>query len=167
MTIVGIIVGILVLVCCVLGAFMVYKGVEDIRYGVGSRTWPLIAANLEKCVLNVRVASGKGTLYNVSVSYTYVLAGKCYKGNCLAIGYGASNSREAHELAYERVISMRQFSVRYNPSRPEMSVIFPAENALVYGTFVFGVFWLILTTAFAFAVLAISGIGEQILGWIH
>lgn len=62
---------------------------------------------------------------------------------------------------------MKNFSVRYNPSNPEMSIIFAAEISLIYGTFFIGVFWLIFAMAFTFAALAISGIGEKILGWIH
>ena len=102
-TLVGIL---MILVCYALGVALVRKGLEEIRFGVGARTWPLVDAHLERCVLNVRRTGDRGTLYDVSVSYTYHLAGRRYTGNCLAIGYSASSNRQAHELAHQRVIGM-------------------------------------------------------------
>lgn len=148
------------------GILTMLKGIAEIRYGIGARSWPIIDAHLNKCEFVIRRA-GNGLTYHVSVKYNYVLAGVCHTGDSLAIGYFASSNREAHEVTYRKVIGMTRFVVRYNPAKPDMSTIFPSENSLIFGTFTFAAGWLMVTTCFFLAMLAMSGVGSAILAWFR
>jgi hypothetical protein len=151
-----------ILLCYAIGFLLLAKGITDIRYGIGARTWPTTIAHLEGCASNI-LRSSKGTMYKVSVKYSYTLDGVRHAGDNLAIGYAASSNREAHESAHQKVMSMRRLAIRYHPQKPEISTIFPAENSLIFGTFVFGMLWLFLVTCMTLIVLAISGVGRTML----
>jgi hypothetical protein len=147
------------LLCYVLGVLTLREGIRQIRYGLGARSWPTTDALLKTCSVESRPTGGKGIVYQVSVKYAYALAGVSYTGDTLAIGYSASSNRETHEMARRRVTGMKRFVIRYHPEKPEISTIFASENALVFGLFVVGLFWLALTTCFTIVALAIGGVG--------
>jgi hypothetical protein len=146
----------LILVCYSLGILLLRAGIRDIRYGRGARTWPETEARLQRCTVDAFPTGGNGLVYRVSVRYTYTLAGLSYTGNNLAIGYTGSNDREAEERVRRKIMGMSKFVIRYHPEKPDISTIFPAENALIFGTFVFGLLWLGLTSFLTIVVLALS-----------
>lgn len=152
-----------------LGFAMLYRGLQEIRLGVGARTWPVAPAQWMDCVLEHRI-SDRGSRYQVRVAYRYSVDGRDYAGDNIAIGYLASGAREVHTALHERLMKMQPFVVRYCPGRPEVSTILPAENALVYGTLVWSLLWLGFTTVGALAAWAASGQGLQYVvqasGWI-
>ena len=152
------------LLCYVIGIWLLVEGLKQIRLGLAARSWPTTDASLNKCVVEARYASNT-RVYQVSVKYAYAVAGVAYTGDTLAIGYGASSGREAHEMARRRVLDMDRFVIRYHPEQPEMSAIFPSENSLIAGTFVFSLLWLSFTICFTLLALATSGVGSALLGW--
>jgi len=152
------------LLCYGIGILAIRAGVQQIRLGLAARSWPTTDAYLEKCEVGLAPA-GSPNVYRVTVKYAYAVAGTSYSGDSLAIGYGGSSNRAAHDAAQRRVAGMRRFVIRYHPGKPEISTIFPSENSLLFGTLVIGVFWVTLTTGFALAALAISGVGRAIVDW--
>jgi hypothetical protein len=147
-----------------LGFFMVAKGWEDVRNGLGARHWPQAPARLKECVLHHHV-SPNGTFYEVRVAYEYTVAARRYQGDNVAIGYGGTNAAEVHHDLHRRLVSMAPFAVRYDPRRPEVSTILPAENALVFGLLVLGLGCLAFCAVFTLLVLAFSGVGAEMLQW--
>ncbi|MFC5478014.1 DUF3592 domain-containing protein [Massilia suwonensis] len=152
------------LLCYAIGILLVKLGLRDIRLGLGARTWPTAPARLERCVIG-RPPLSTSPVSQVLVKYSYTVAGVRYSGDNLAIGYLASNNRRVHEETRQRVLDMPSFRIRYHPDQPDISTIFPAENSLVFGTFVFALLWLAFTTVFTLIVLAISGVGRTMLDW--
>ena len=151
------------LLCYAIGVFLFMHGMRQVRSGLAARSWPTTDACLEKCLVERAPSAGSGITYHVSVKYSYAVNGVRYTGDCLAIGYGGSSGREAHEMARRRVVDMERFIVRYDPARPEMSTIFASENSLIFGTVVAALFWLTLTTCFTIIALIASGIGLAML----
>jgi hypothetical protein len=139
-----------------IGVLILLAGMKQIRHGLGTRSWPTTDAVLERCVVESRRTGGHGIAYHAAVKYSYAVDGVRYTGDTLAIGYAASNTRQAHEAARRRVLDMEDFVIRYHPEKPEMSTIFASENALIFGTFVMGLFWLTFTTCMTFVVLAMA-----------
>lgn len=147
-----------ILVFYALGGVLLRLGWRDICHGVGARRWPTAPAQWKTCVLEHHVTD-RGQFYRVRVAYQYRVAGSLYSGDNVAIGYVGTNAREVHAGLHARLVGMRPFVVRYLPGQPEVSTILPSENALVYGTFVFGLCWVALTTVSLWVVLGFSGYG--------
>jgi hypothetical protein len=154
-----------ILLCYAIGIFILIQGMKEIRLGLGARSWPTADARLQRFTLDAFPTGGNGIVYRVSVKYTYTLAGLSYTGDNLAIGYGGSNNREEQERVRRKIMDMSNFVIRYHPEKPEISTIFPAENSLIFGTFVVGVLWLGFISCFTIVALAISGVGRSMLAW--
>lgn len=167
MSFTAILITLVLLLCYAIGILLFVQGVKQIRSGLAARRWPTTAARLGKCVVERAPSGGNVATYHVSVKYSYSLAGKRYSGDSLAIGYGASSNREAHEMARRKVLDMERFVIRYDPEQPETSTIFASENALLFGTVCAALFWLILTTCFTTVALIVSGIGPAVLAWLR
>lgn len=147
------------------GILILTAGVRQIRTGLAARGWPSVDARLEKCAVECGGASNTRS-YHLAVKYSYAVAGVRYVGDTLAIGYGGSSARRPHEEACREVLGMDRLTVRYDPAHPEVSTIFASENALVFGTFVFGLLWMAFAIVFTVIVLAASGIGSAMLAWL-
>lgn len=146
------------------GFVLLYQGWEDIRRGVRARAWPVAPAQWKTCVLEQQTTA-RGAIYRVCVAYEYRVAGRLYQGDNVAVGYVGSGAREVHAALYERLSGMRPFVVRYSPGQPEISTILPAENSLVYGTLVWGLAWLAVTTVGVLVALLASGHGVLLWVW--
>jgi hypothetical protein len=153
-----------ILACYALGFFMVAKGWEDARNGMGARHWPQAPARLRHCVLHHHKTE-RGAFYEVRVAYEYTVAGQQYQGSNVAIGYVGTNAPHVHRALHRRLVDMAPFTVRYHPRRPSLSTVLPAENGLVLGTLVWGLAWLACSTVFTLLVLAFSGVGAAVLQW--
>lgn len=155
----------MILLCYLAGIFLLLKGIGEIRQGLAARSWPTAHARLEKCTVEARGTGGSGIVYQVAVKYAYSVDGVRHTGDQVAIGYGASSNRAAHDDARRRMLGMKPFMVRYQPAKHAVSTIFASENALLSGTLVFGLLWLGFAICFTILVLAISGVGSTMLAW--
>lgn len=150
--------------CYLIGFAVLRAGINEIRTGFATRRWPTTDAVLERCVVDSRRTSNS-RVHEVSVKYTYSLAGKRYTGENYAIGYLASSFRHTHERARQRVLDMDRFVVRYDPAQPGISAIFPSTNTQIFWTFGFSLFWLGMTHVFALIALSASGVGDAVRTW--
>ena len=134
------------------GGYVTYSGVNDIRLGLAAVTWPTVAAHLETCDVTSH-RSSKSTTYRAEVKYTYTVVGVQYTGDQLAVDYWSTSNRDTHAAHCQRVETMTPFIIRYRPDRPNISVIHPPEHPWVSGKFFFGLVWLTFVTGFVTVLL--------------
>ena len=142
--------------------WILLRATWPVRFGRKVQRWPSVPAQLQQCVIDSRSVNN-ADIYYVSVKYTYTLGGMQYSGTNLMMGHGGSRSREAEELKRQRVLGMPTLMVRHDPRKPEISTIFPYENRMLYGIFVFGVLWMTFLLCYAISqVFAISSLEQEI-----
>ena len=110
-------------------------------------SWPEASGSLKSCEL-VEDSSGESTTWRVRVAYDYSVDGHGYSGDRVAFGYSGSSTREEHEAIYEKLNKAATVRVRYNPSKPEESVLGAGVNRSNLILLVFAIVWLSFTTGF-------------------
>ena len=118
--------------------------VSSLREAAAMKRWPVaegrvLSAKVEKYRQSVSRGTGgprdRMTLYRPVLVYEYEVAGKCFRGSRIAQSPGLDRGvPEFAEKVVERYPGGSAVAVRYNPRRPDESVLEPR----VPGSWIFG-----------------------------
>lgn len=107
-----------------------------VRRAKAASTWPSAAATVLSTEVVVEesgdtVESGT-TWYNPVVRYSYVVSGRQLQGSRLRFGNPRSARRSKSEAAITKYVAGSSIAVRYNPEKPEDSVLETSRPSPIY-----------------------------------
>jgi hypothetical protein len=117
------------------------------RRSTQAASWPTTRGVLTSLALKENPGS-EGSTYEVKVEYTYTVAGKQYRGSCLAFGYMAGSEREAHAEIHEKLKAAKSVDVRYDPDDPASSTLSFGIHRSIQFVLAFAITWLAFVTGF-------------------
>jgi len=136
--------GVVALVICGFGLAVLAIVVSSLREAAAMKRWPVaeglvLSAKVEKYRQSVSRGTGgprdRMTLYRPVLVYEYEVAGKRFRGSRIAQSPGLDRGvPEFAEKVVERYPAGSAVAVRYNPRRPDESVLEPR----VPGSWIFG-----------------------------
>ncbi len=91
--------------------------------GFRSESWPMAFGSVQ----NVEISQKQDLLWRATLAYSYSVAGEYYSG---FLTEQFAREKDVDDFAHRFPSGLRLF-VRYNPSKPEKSVIRLRENASV------------------------------------
>ncbi len=122
-------------------------GLLSARRSTQAANWPTTPGNLKAVELKEN-SSEDGLSYQVTVQYTYTVAGTKYDGSRLAFGYYGSNVRNPHEGIYHKLKAAKSLNVRYDPENPESSVLSYGIHQSIQFMLAFAITWLAFVIGF-------------------
>src|SRR5262245_53755982 len=84
--------------------------------------WPTVEGTLSAVSLEEKEKKDKAT-FEVKVAYDYVVDGKPYTGDRIAMGYSASIFRETHAEIEQALKKGKTVVVRYDPDQPDRAYL--------------------------------------------
>lgn len=137
------------LIFCTAGIFMLWNGINLLQQSMATKNWDKTTGILEKVRLDREIRSRKGYLHKVNVEYRYRVNGLSYVGESLSYGYTASNDYEGHNRIFQKLKSVKQIEVRFNPINPSKSTLSYEVNTASLFMIGFGTSILVFITFFA------------------
>ena len=139
----------------VVGLVIFGWGLVSYFQGRQAKSWPTTPGQI--LVSQLRVDSGGDSeTWKVTVRYRYVCDGREYEGNRIAFGYSGSGDEEEHRLIEEKLRAASSVIVRYQPDKPDNSVLAVGFNRHTFGLLVFGATWLVFFIGMAIMVTSDS-----------
>jgi hypothetical protein len=123
-----------------IGGSMLGYGIHTLRRARRAARWPTVAGTILHSELDVD-SDSDGTTYRVKVKYAYAVGGRHYESDQVAIGYGSSSNRQAHERLQSKLQGARTVTVHYDPVRPERAVMGAVVMNGVLSGLLFGAVW--------------------------
>jgi hypothetical protein len=100
------------------GSYMLYKAVYDIREVISSRNWPSIAGVVVKHHDDLSTSNAR----THRAFYTYSVGGRSYDGNVYFVS-GRLTSRTELDEFFNRYAVGHPVTVFYNPDKPQESLL--------------------------------------------
>ncbi|MFN7892225.1 MAG: DUF3592 domain-containing protein [Pirellula sp.] len=133
----------------------------NIRSSLVAGGWPTATGTIKAVHLD-RKSDSDGDIFETKVVYNYVAQGKQFEGNRIAYGYCPSNGQRSHEQIFAKLQSAQTVEVRYDPSRPETSVLSYGIHRSHWFLLAFGTLWLAFSMGLA-SLIWIASLNETIL----
>ncbi|WP_428407724.1 DUF3592 domain-containing protein [Hyphococcus sp.] len=127
-----------------IGAAMLFWGGRSYYYSQQAAHWPTTPGDIIASDFRVN-SDSDGDTYEAKVEYKYNPDGYERVGKTIAFGYTASSGRKFHWEIHEALPVGAQVAVRYDPSKPDRSVLTHGVNRSILFILIFGAVWTIFT----------------------
>lgn len=139
---------IFIIVFFTVGIGFLVKGAQSWVKSRKMEQWRPATAIIESCRL-VKESVEDGPLYIVEARYSYSVDGKPYTGDRIAFGYNKGYREKDHRAICDKLTNAFKVKVKYNPLKPDESVLVTGSNGSTLHTFIFAITWLSLVTGIA------------------
>lgn len=126
----------------VVGFGMLGYSLLSMKRSTEASAWPSVTGTIVSCDLESNTDED-GTTYEVTVNYSYTVAGREFTNDVLAFGYSGSSGYEAHQEILDKLKTAKTVDVRYDPSNPETSVLSFGFHRSIQFTLAFAITWLL------------------------
>jgi hypothetical protein len=114
---------ILSFVFILLGAALLYFGIESLRTAGATTTWPTVQGRIASSTVQSRNSSKGGKSYHAEIVYEYSVGDALYSANTVAIGEFSWGGRSHAQGLVKRYPAGSDVAVHYSPDNLTMSVL--------------------------------------------
>jgi hypothetical protein len=145
------IVGVLLIVFCAIGAYLIYAGIKNRRLAKASELWPTAGGKVLGADISKRVYRDKDrrttTFYTPRVHYTYSVGSTDYEGDVIRFGDVEQGHISLAEAIIAKYPTGSVVAVRYDPDDPKRATL--ETQSAGGGQIATGIFFIVIPLAIA------------------